>query len=101
MGDKIAYICVFAQLLPALVPARCLVRASWAQDMVNQGVRDVARNFVNAVRDGKDYRMPADMKQPWMPPMSQDVRAFRCQLCGVLRSVAECVGWVGVRTRPR
>mmetsp|Transcript_81328 Transcript_81328/g.225973 ORF Transcript_81328/g.225973 Transcript_81328/m.225973 type:complete len:381 (-) Transcript_81328:502-1644(-) len=50
------------------------------KDMVNQGVRDVARNFVNAVRDGKDYRMPADMKQPWMPPMSQDQGVFCAQM---------------------
>jgi len=48
--------------------------------MINKGVRDVARNFTNAVRAGKNYQMPPDMLQPWMPPMTQDQGVFCAQM---------------------
>jgi len=49
-------------------------------NMINQGVRKVSRQFCNAVRDGKDFRMPEEFVQPWMPPMAQDSGVFCAQM---------------------
>merc|ERR1712187_619166 len=37
------------------------------RDMVDQNMRRHARDFCNAVRDGREYQVPDAEREPWMP----------------------------------
>mmetsp|Transcript_7483 Transcript_7483/g.21313 ORF Transcript_7483/g.21313 Transcript_7483/m.21313 type:complete len:504 (-) Transcript_7483:279-1790(-) len=48
------------------------------KDLVNQGVRTIARDFCKAVREGTDYSFPLEQLQSWMPPRTGDDQGVFC-----------------------